>query len=54
MNVRYSRNHSIPAHDDAERIIKQLRKNKVVEHLVEWSESDCNNYIVVQIDDRDK
>ena len=49
MNVRYSRNHSIKAHEDAEKIINQLRANKVVNYLVEWSESECKNYIVVKL-----
>ncbi len=54
MNVRYSRNHSIKAHEDAEKIINQLRANKVVKHLVEWSESECKNYIVVKLDEESK
>ena len=54
MNVRYSRNHSIKAHEDAEKIINQLRANKVVKHLVEWSESECKNYIVVKLDEENK
>jgi len=52
MNIRYSRNHSIKAHEDAEQIIDQLRANKVVKHLVEWSESDCKNYIVVKLNEK--
>ena len=51
MNVRYSRNHSIRAHEDAEKIINQLRANKVVKHLVEWPESECKNYIVVKLNE---
>ena len=54
MNVRYSRNHSIKAHEDADQIIAQLRANKVVRYLVEWSESDCKNYIVVKINEENK
>jgi len=54
MNLRYSRNHSIKAHEDAEKIINQLRANKVVKHLVEWSESECKNYIVVKLDEENK
>lgn len=54
MNVRYSRNHSIKAHEDAELIIAQLRANKVVKYLVEWSESECKNYIVVKLDEENK
>ena len=54
MNVRYSRNHSIKAHEDADQIIAQLRANKVVKHLVEWSESECKNYIVVKINEENK
>ena len=54
MNVRYSRNHSIKAHEDAEQIINQLRANKVVRYLVEWSESECKNYIVVKMDEENK
>ena len=54
MNVRYSRNRMIPAHKDAEKIIDQLRANKVVKHLVEWSESDCKNYIVVKLNEENK
>jgi len=54
MNVRYSRNHMIPAHEDAEKIINQLRANKVVRYLVEWSESDCKNYIVVKLNEENK
>ena len=44
----------IPAHEDAEKIINQLRANKVVKHLVEWSESDCKNYIVVKLNEENK
>lgn len=53
MNYRYARNHSIPAHEDAEDIISQLRANKVVEYAVEWSESNCKNFIMVKIDEED-
>jgi hypothetical protein len=44
----------IPAHEDAEKIINQLRANKVVRYLVEWSESDCKNYIVVKLNEENK
>jgi len=54
MNIRYSRDHSIMAHEDAERIIDKLRANKVVRHLVEWSESECKNYIVVKFNEETK
>jgi len=54
MNVRYSRNHAIKAHEDAEQIIAQLRANKVVRYLVEWSESECKNYIVVKMNEENK
>ena len=54
MNVRYSRNQSIKAHEDAEKIINQLRANKVVNYLVEWSESECKNYIVVKLNEENK
>ena len=54
MNVRYSRNHSIKVHEDAEKIINQLRANKVVNYLVEWSESECKNYIVVKLNEENK
>ena len=54
MNLRYSRNSSITAHEDAEKIIDQLRANKVVSYLVEWSESKCKNYIVVKLDEENK
>ena len=54
MNIRYSRNHSIKAHEDADQIIAQLRANKVVKHLVEWSESECKNYIVVKMNEENK
>jgi hypothetical protein len=54
MNIRYSRNHAIKAHEDAEQIINQLRANKVVKHLVEWSESKCKNYIVVKLNEENK
>ena len=54
MNVRYSRNHSIKAHEDADQIIAQLRANKVVKHFVEWSESECKNYIVVKLNEENK
>jgi len=50
-DMRYSRNKMIPAHNDAEQIIAQLRANKVIRHLVEWEESDCGNYIVVKLND---
>lgn len=54
MNIRYSRDHSIMAHEDAERIISKLRANKVVRHLVEWTETDCKNYIVVKLNEETK
>ena len=54
MNVRYSRNHSIKAHEDAEQIINQLRANNVVRHLVEWTVSDCKNFIVVKLNEENK
>ncbi len=54
MNLRYSRNSSITAHEDAEKIIDQLRANKVVSYLVEWSESECKNYIVVKLNEENK
>lgn len=42
------------AHEDAEQIIEKLRANKVVRHLVEWSESECKNYIVVKFNEKNK
>ena len=54
MNIKYSRNHSIKAHEDAEQIINQLRANKVVRHLVEWSESECKNYIMVKLNEENQ
>jgi len=54
MDIRYSRNLSLKAHEDAELIINQLRANKVVKHLVEWTVSECGRYIVVKLNEENK
>ena len=52
--TRYIRNTAMREHEDAEKIITQLRKNGVVKHAVEWHISDCKNYIMVKTNDGSK